>query len=499
MLDEKEKKKLELLGITHSEIVNTNDLSVILSDKYKSENVLITVMNDLIVKSAYNLSIARIKKEIEGKSVILISDELFDSLRDFVISESANSVEIGYEPDSEDLESFELDNTEISKIINNILNSAKNKDASDIHVLPKNDKTEINFRIDGEVKTAQTYPKQHASIIINKLKNEAQMDISNKIIPQDGKLKVNVEGETLELRISTMPTIFGENAIIRIQKPEGIENRVLEDSGFLKEDLIKYRKKFKESNGLILNVGGTGTGKSTTFAVTIKELIEAFPYKNIVTVEDPVEIRNPKITQIEINEKQGRTFPIVLRSLMRQDPDIILIGEVRDEETAKIAIQAALTGHMVMATLHANDSFDAVERLRDLGVHDQLIGSTASCFLSQVLLKRLCDNCKEEYILDEKTKEEFDLDFDKAYKSVGCKECFNTGYKGREASIEVLVIDDEIKTIISKGASTVEIKQLIKNKGFKNIWSNSIKKVSMGITTLEEVLSKVKKDVTLNS
>lgn len=492
-----ELRKLNLLGIEHAKGFEKENLDIELSGRYKSEDVLVSKNKEVIIKSAFNLFASEVKEKIGGRVILLIDDVTFDKLNDFMISENAKNVEILKEANEENVEEFELDNTEISKIINNILNSAKNKNVSDVHVCPKEDKTEIKFRENGQLKIAQIHPKHYSGYIVNKLKNEARMDISNKITPQDGKLKIVVENEVLELRINTLPTVYGENSVIRIQKPEAVENRKLETSGFEPEDLERYRSKFKESNGLILNVGGTGTGKSTTFAVTIAELIKYFPYKNIITVEDPVEMKNPSITQIEVNDKQGRTFAVVLRSLMRQDPDIILIGEIRDNETAEIGVQSALTGHLVLATLHANDSFDAITRLRQMGVENQIIASTASCFLSQVLVMKLCPHCRKKETIPASLVSDFQLPFKESYIPVGCNRC-DGGFTQREASIEVLVIDEDIKQAISSGMSSVDIKKVMKKKGFTNLWDNTLKKVERGETTLNELLTKVKRDVIFN-
>lgn len=493
-----ELKKLELLGIKPLDSIEAEKLDILLSAKYRSDEILISSDRDLVVKSAYNMSITSVKEDIGGEHVYLIPGNLFDRLRDYIVSENARDVEIQVGNVNFDKNHYELDKTEVAKVLTNILNSAKNKNASDIHVLPKENSTEIAFRENGDLIVNQRYPYHYAGYIINKLKNEAKMDISNKLTPQDGKLFIKVENEMLELRINTLPTVFGEKAAIRLQKADGIGKRSLDRSGFVKEDLEIYRDKFQESNGLILNVGATGAGKSTTFAVTLQELHAIFPYKNIITVEDPVEMRNPDITQVEVNEKQGRTFEVVLRSLMRQDPDIILIGEIRDKETAIMGSQAALTGHLVLGTLHANDSFDAITRLRGMGIDNETIAGIAACFLSQALVKTLCSHCKEERPISESDIKRFNLDFSTQYEPVGCAHCNGTGFSEREAVVEVLPIDTTIKQCISKGLDPIEIKKIMKPTGFRNLWHNALIKVKEGKTTLHEVRSKIKRDSVFN-
>jgi len=493
-----ELKKLKLLGIIPLEDIEEHQLDITTSSIYRSEDILVTIDKDLIVQSAYNLYIGKVKDETKADRVFLVKETLFSKLRDFVIAESARDVQIQSDSETMSDRNFELDKTEVSKILTNILNSAKNRNSSDVHILPKENTTEIKFRENGELKIAQIHPLHYAGFLVNKLKNEAKMDISNKLIPQDGSLTLNIEKEKLELRISTLPTVYGENAVIRLQRSENLGRKRLEGSGFRAEDLATYRDKFQESHGLILNVGGTGTGKSTTFGVTINELVEKFPFKNIVTAEDPVEMKNPNITQVEVNEKQGRTFATVLKALMRQDPDIVLIGEIRDAETAAIGAAAAQTGHLVLATLHANDSFEAISRLRAMGIKNDTISGIASCFLSQVLLKVLCPKCKRQYDLSKEEIQKNGLSFSKAYEPVGCAECDHTGFVGREAAIEVLPIDEEIKQAISDNLSPIEIKRIMRKREFSNIWDNALLKVEEGVTTLEEVKNKIKRDSVLN-
>jgi type II secretory ATPase GspE/PulE/Tfp pilus assembly ATPase PilB-like protein len=490
-------EKLKFLGIEKKENILKTDIDVLKSSKYKNKEIFILLDTSIIVKNAFNIYLPEIKSELKNSKVYLINNKLFDNLNNELFSSYSNFLELTNN-NTEIEEDYKLDNTEISKVLNNIFISAKKRKVSDIHILPKEKHTEIRFRENGELIIVNELPKYYAEFLVNKIKTESKLDISNKLTPQDGKLKLEIDNDLLEIRVSTLPTVFGENSVLRIQDITNLSKRRLEDAGFEKEDLEIYRNKVRETYGLVLNVGGTGAGKTNTFHLTISELIEHFPNKNIMTAEDPVEIKNEKITQIEIDEKQKRTYPVVLKSLLRQDPDIILIGEIRDMETASIGIKSSLSGHLVLATLHANDSVNAITRLRDIGIEDHLISSTASCFLSQRLVKKLCPHCKKERDIPIDLKLSLNLEFSKDFIPVGCEECNHKGYIDRIAVIEVLDIEEDLKSYISNGKSEVDIKKILKKKNFKNLWTNGLIKVKEGITTIEEIQTHIKRDAILN-
>lgn len=490
-------EKLKLLGIEKKDNLLKKDIDLLKSSKYKNKEIFILLDNSIVVKEVFNIHLPEIKEELKPTNIYLINNKLFENLNNELFSSYSNFFELK-NTNNEEIVDYKLDNTEISKVLNNIFISAKRRKVSDIHILPKEKHTEIKFRENGDLIVINELPKYYSEFIVNKIKTESKLDISNKLTPQDGKLKIEVENDLLEIRVSTLPTVYGENSVLRIQDISNLSKRKLEEAGFEKEDLEIYRNKVRETYGLVLNVGGTGAGKTNTFHLTINELIEHFPNKNIMTAEDPVEIKNEKITQIEIDEKQKRTYPVVLKSLLRQDPDIILIGEIRDIETASIGIKSSLSGHLVLATLHANDSVNAVTRLRDIGIEDHLISSTAACFLSQRLVKKLCPHCKKERDIPIDLKLSLDLDFSKDYIPVGCEECNYKGYIDRTAVIEVLDIEEELKSAISNGKSEVEIKKILKKKNFNNLWKNGLKKVKEGITTIEEIQTHIKRDAILN-
>lgn len=441
--------------------------------------------------------IFEIKKKEKAVKVYFIEVPDFEKFKDYVL-EKLSSVDIETEV-AEVVEDEEVDNTEIKRLIDRIVYQAIKQGASDIHIHPKENSVKIMFRVDGILKKHEEFPRHYSEFIINKIKTMARMDATQRLIPQDGKMKLEMGENEYEFRVSTCPTVFGEDCVLRIQNTGGIFNISLEDLGFEPDDLERYKENFLKPTGMILNVGATGQGKTTTFYLTINELVKRFKgEKNIVTVEDPVEIKFKDIVQIEVDDRQGRTYPVVLRSLLRQDPDIILIGEIRDEETAEIGVRASITGHLVFATLHANDSFNAITRLRDLGLSDQLISSTLNCILSQRLVRKLCDDCKEKIETPQELKEK-GIKGEHIYRAKGCEKCGYTGYRGRTAVIEILDLDEELKTAISEGSSEVALKKMARDKGFNNLWINALKKIEKGITTIEEVESVVKRDNVLNS
>jgi len=492
------KKILKSLDIDIRENVEENEINLQKSLQYTKEGVLFLNDNSLIIKNPYENKIYSIKSKEKIEKTYLINENIFQKLKEKVLNSEESSITV--ENEEEELNYNELDDTEVSQLIKNVIFAAMTKNVSDIHILPKEKNCEIKFRDNGDLILYKKVPKAYSQIIVNKLKSLANMDITKSLEPQDGKASMDINGKSAECRISTLPTIWGENAVMRVQQADNLFDITLDDIGFYPEDLAIYRNSFKKPTGLILNVGATGSGKTTTFYLTIAELIDFYKgKKNIVTAEDPVEIKFDKITQIEVDERQNRSFAKVLKALMRQDPDIILIGEIRDEETAGIAAKAALTGHSVLATLHANDSITAITRLRDVGVSNVLIAAIGNAFLSQKLLKKLCPICKKERRITPKESEKFGFKENGiTYEKVGCNSCNNSGYKGRLAVSEVLEIDSVIKGAISKGLSEVEIKQAAKEKGFKNLWINGVRRMEEGIISLEDLVSTITRDIIIN-
>lgn len=480
------------------------DVDLSLSEQYKDKGVLITLDKQLLAKESdkLNPSVYEIAKDVNASEVVFLSDEDFIKLREEILQLIEQQIKL--EEETEEVEE-ELPESEVDKLIEFLLVSAVKKGASDVHITPRKKQTVVEFRENGILTPFKVYPSsRYAERIINKLKSYAGLDIANSLTPQDGKFrkKLPLTGE-IEVRLSTVPVYrYGERAVMRIQRSEKLlEELSLEDLGFEKEDLEKYKKTLSSSYGMIIDTGGTGEGKSTTLILSLIEVAEKSKgEKAILSVEDPVEVdlSSKGIVQVEVDEKQNRTYPVVLRSFLRQDPDVIMVGEIRDEDTAQISVRASLTGHLVLTTLHANDSVGAIERLKDLGVSPILIASTIKLLLAQRLIRKLCPYCKEKRKIPVELVKKYNLPFDEAYYPVGCDKCQN-GYLGRTAVIEVLELDSHLKELIVKESPPTEIKRYLKEKGFRNLWSNGLRKVERGETSLEELLRKITPDEILNS
>ncbi|MCK5708411.1 MAG: Flp pilus assembly complex ATPase component TadA [Candidatus Aureabacteria bacterium] len=378
----------------------------------------------------------------------------------------------------------------VTKLVNVIIKQAVTDNASDIHIEPEETFLRVRFRIDGILYEIPELPKHLQASIISRLKVISNLDIAETRVPQDGHFKMNVDGKPMDARISTVPTVFGENVVIRLLNPANITLQ-LEDLGFNEESLMKFETMISNPYGVILTTGPTGSGKTTTLYATLNRVnsIE----KNVITIEDPVEYNIGLVRQIPVNLKTGLTFARGLRATLRQDPDIVMVGEIRDTETAEICVQAALTGHLVFSTLHTNDSTGALARLINMGVEPFLISSSIVGIIAQRLVRKICDFCKESYVPSPAVIKKWGLETDSngkvtLYKGTGCPECRETGYKGRRGIYEVLTIDDDIRHMVIEGKSSHEIKSFaIKEKGLKVLAVDGIEKVKLGITTLEEV------------
>ena len=375
------------------------------------------------------------------------------------------------------------------RLVNSIIERAVNERASDIHIEPRENEMQVRMRIDGVLHNILTIPKDLQSSVISRIKVMSGLDISERRVPQDGRFNVKVKGKDFDLRISTLPTVYGEKTVARLLDKTG-GNVSKETVGMSGKDLEKYERMIRCRNGVILIVGPTGSGKSTTMYAMINELNTE--YVNLVTLEDPVEYNIDGINQVQINEKQGLTFAEGLRSILRQDPDIIAVGEIRDGETADIAMRSAITGHVVLSTLHTNDAVGTIERLEDIGVEPYLVASALNGVISQRLVRKICPHCREEY---EPSDEELeDLGFKredgvKLYKGKGCPYCFNSGYMGRTGVFEMLNINRAIRECISRQGGRSEIEAVLKEnpESFVSLHQNAIRLVLEGTTTLEEV------------
>jgi type IV pilus assembly protein PilB len=376
----------------------------------------------------------------------------------------------------------------IVKLVNLIIAQALKDKASDIHIEPDEDILRIRYRIDGVLHETPSSPKHLSNAIISRIKVLAHMDIAEKRKPQDGRIQLKVENKDLDLRVSTFPTIHGENVVLRILDKSSVLLG-LSELGFEEEDLKDFEKLIKRPYGIILVTGPTGSGKTTTLYAALSTINS--PDKNIITIEDPVEYQLPLIRQTQINPKAGLTFASGLRSMLRQDPNVIMVGEIRDKETAEVAIQASLTGHLVFSTLHTNDASGALARLIDMGVEPFLIASSVMGVIAQRLVRMICRQCREEYPVSQETLKALGVNKTeqiKLYRGKGCRECKETGYKGRTAVFELFTINEMLRELITKKASSSAIRQEAVKMGMMTLRDNGLKKAQSGFTTFEEVL-----------
>ncbi len=375
----------------------------------------------------------------------------------------------------------------VIKAVNLIILGALLKRASDIHILPLSDKLKVLYRIDGILNEDQSFSIAMAPAIISRIKIMARLDIGERRMPQDGSFHINIEGRDIDFRVAVTPTIKGEKAVLRILDKSAIILG-LDSLGFTEQVLMKLKEIILKPNGIILISGPTGSGKTTTLYSALAAINNG--EKNITTAEDPVEYEIEGITQIQVHAEIGLTFANILRSILRQDPDVVLIGEIRDLETTEIALRASLTGHLVFATVHTNDASSAVTRLFDMGAEPYLIASSLKGVISQRLVRSICNRCREEYEIDREISQKYfkNNSMDKLYKGKGCVYCFDTGYRGRTVISEFLDINEDIRELIIKKAPSVKIKEKAVQNGMKTMFMDGMEKVKEGITTIEEVL-----------
>lgn len=393
------------------------------------------------------------------------------------------------------LKEFDFVNVPIVDIVNAIFIDASNKGASDIHYDPWEEFMKIRIRIDGELIDYAKVPNAYKNNLVTRIKILSGMNITESRLPQDGAIKANIGGEDVDMRVSCLPTNKGEKVVIRIldysKHVSGIESL-----GFTDSNLRKVEKAITAPNGIVLVTGATGSGKSTTVYSILNKLNQKDI--NIITVEDPIEMDIEGVNQVQTNSEIGLDFANVLRSILRQDPDIVMIGEIRDTETAKIAVRASITGHLVLSTLHTNDALTTIERLCDMGVERYLLSSSLSAIISQKLARKLCPKCKykrkaTQYEKD-LIKRELNYDIDEIWDKKGCDEC-NNGYKGRIAIHEVLLINEEIKDAINIDLDRKDLRELVyKDEDTYTLLQDGLIKAVQGITTLEEVLKLVELD-----
>jgi type IV pilus assembly protein PilB len=378
----------------------------------------------------------------------------------------------------------------VIRLVNFLIFDGIKQGASDIHIEPHEKRLVVRYRIDGVLFEAMNPPHQMQAAVVSRLKIMANLDISERRLPQDGRIRTMVHGRHVDLRVSTVPTQYGEKTVIRI-----LDNRSimlgLEQLGFSEDMLTILRKQVDRPNGVILVTGPTGSGKTTTLYSCLRCMDGA--KMNISTVEDPVEYHLGFANQIQVHERIGMTFAAALRAMLRQDPDVIMLGEIRDQETAHIAVQAALTGHLVLSTLHTNDAPSSVTRLINIGVEPYLISAALNAVLAQRLVRRICAECKEVWKTDDPEMNEFlathGFDPSKIFKGKGCDRCRNTGYKGRVGIYELLVLDDVARDLVVRSPNVTELRRICQERGMVSLRQDGLHKVAAGMTTVEEVLS----------
>ena len=391
---------------------------------------------------------------------------------------------IAIEEKAEDIEK-RAEEASVIKLVDQILQEAIQQRATDIHIEPDRDELSVRYRVDGILYDTRVSPdiKYLYASIISRIKIMARLDIAERRVPQDGRIKIKVGSRELDLRISVLPSVYGEHVVIRILPTEMLFS--LEHLGLLPEDIEILQQIIKEPHGIILATGPTGSGKTTTLYASMNQLNSR--ERKIITVEDPAEYELRGITQVQVNPKINVTFANSLRSILRHDPDIIMVGEIRDLETAEIAVQAALTGHLVFSTLHTNDAAGGVTRLMHMGIQPYLIASAARAIIAQRLVRLVCSECKEKVSVDAQgLLPNYDQTF--YYRGKGCEACRFTGHNGRTAIYEILLINEAIREMILQRASSNEIKKEAARLGMKTLYQDGLKKVALGLTTPEEIM-----------
>jgi len=379
----------------------------------------------------------------------------------------------------------------IIKYVNLLITEAIRRRASDIHMEPMEKRFRVRYRIDGVLQEVENPPKRFQASIIARLKLMAEVSLAEKRIPQDGRIQIQVSGKDVDLRVSVLPTVYGESIVMRILDKEGLRLG-LPELGFFSDDQATFQKIITGADGIFLVTGPTGSGKSTTLYSALNYINQ--PDRKIITVEDPVEYQMPGINQVQVRREVGMTFAAALRSMLRQAPNIIMIGEIRDLETAEIAVNASLTGHMVFSTLHTNDAPSAVSRLVDIGVKPFLVSASLRGVLAQRLVRRICPDCTAPYSPSEKELLSIgmnvgDLSSANFQKGKGCLKCHGTGYRGRRGVFEIFMVNEEIQEMIYRNVSLVDLRRKVRELGMRTMREDGIRKIAAGITTAEEVLS----------
>ncbi len=427
--------------------------------------------------------------DIERLCQTIQEEEAIDYDVDDIINDM-DDVEVIDETEQKDFEDLErmAGQSPVIKFVNYLISNAINSGASDIHIEPRDKSTRIRYRIDGVLFEAKQSPSKMHPALVSRIKIMSNLDISERRLPQDGKVSVIVKGRAIDLRISILPTNRGEKVVIRVLDSKSIL-RGMEELGMENYHLDEFKNQIAMPNGIFLVTGPTGSGKSTTLYSALSQMDGE--HLNISTVEDPVEYELDFCNQVQVIDRIGMDFASALRSLLRQDPDIIMIGEIRDQETAKIAVQAALTGHLVFSTLHTNDAASSVTRLVDIGIDAYLIAASLNGILAQRLVRKICPNCKEHYSVPDNLRmvlEASGVNPDELLHGAGCDNCRGSGYAGRIGIYEMLIVNDAFRDMINRDPSVGSMRRIFREQGCVNLFQDGISKIKSGLTTIDEVL-----------
>ncbi len=465
--------------------------------RYANENTLLVAMVD--PANIFAVDDLRMLTGYDIEPAIATEEDIFEQiskvsrLREKVAENLEDQIEDGELSDDQVRDIREtIDEAPIVKLVNSILAQAADDGASDVHFEPQSKEMVVRFRNDGVLHEIMSVPRRMQQGVLSRLKIMADLDIAERRVPQDGRIGLMVGAKPIDLRVASLPTVYGEKIVLRLLDRSNVMLR-LEDLGFAEKSLARFRKSFTKPYGAILVTGPTGSGKSTTLYATLNILNSS--EKNIITVEDPVEYRLTGINQVQTNVKAGMTFSRALKSILRCDPDIVMIGEIRDFETGQIAIESALTGHLVLSTLHTNDAAGALSRLTEMGVEPFLTASAVDCVLAQRLARKLCDSCKEPFKPTQEMLRRSDFPMEAVesweevtlYKGVGCPRCNGTGYKGRLGIYEVMVVTEAIERLTVERKSADEISRVAQAEGMKTLREDGIDKVLQGRTSIEEI------------
>lgn len=473
----------KLFNIVPKEFAKRNSIVPL---KAENDRLFVAMSDPMDYISIDNL---RLSTGFQIETAIASKDDILRTISKYYDEESFDELfteQIMNQTEEQD-ELTDLDSP-IVRLVNQLISSAITQKASDIHFDPQEQQVVIRFRVDGILKSERYLPKHMQAMIGARIKIMANLNITEHRIPQDGRIKTNVDFRSIDLRVSTLPTVFGEKIVLRILDLSSSLND-LSKLGFNRLNLERFEEQIIKPSGIVLISGPTGSGKSSTLYAALNKLNTE--EVNIITVEDPVEYQLEGVNQIQVNPNVGLTFAVGLRSILRQDPDIVMVGEIRDRETVEIAIRASLTGHLVLSTIHTNDSIASITRLLDMGVEPFLVSSSLNAVVAQRLIRRVCRDCGKEMDASNREKEIFEkrgLDIEKVMRGSGCPSCNMTGYRGRIAIHEVLVLDDAMRDVINSGGSAARLREIaLRNKTLFLI-DDGLMKVKQGITSTEEVL-----------